>query len=196
MVLFATIFTPQGDGNKMLLPMARLTNQITKRWQKSIIGILGILSWPQKTLYWNTIVSLMAMQNSQKLMVITMDKKSRRIVYLADSDHRCEDRILSHTSSLTDILSETISYSNRELPKVGSWWIELVRVPVDGKAEGWTHSRDSSWVIDSVEVYRPINNNKHSEIVYCYCKYIPISNPYLVAIIDGDAARSKELVLA
>ena len=139
----------------------------------------------------------MAMQNFQKPMVITMDKKSRRIVYLADSDHGCENRILSHTGSLTDILSETISYSDRELPQVGSRWIELVRVPVDGKSEEWTHSRNSNWVIDSVEVYRPINNNsKHSEIVYCYCKYIPISNPELIAIIDGDAARSKELVLA
>ena len=139
----------------------------------------------------------MATQNFQELTVITMDKKSRRIVYLADSDHRCDDRVLSHTGSLTDILSETISYSNRALPKVGDRWIELVRVPVDGKVEGWTHSRESNWIIDSVESYHPTHtDSKHSEIVYCYCKYVPISNPELVEIVDGDAARSKELVLA
>jgi hypothetical protein len=140
----------------------------------------------------------MAMQNFPKSMVTTMAKKSRRIVYLADSDHGCDDRVLSHTGSLTNILNETISYSTDLFSaEIGDRWIELVRVPVDGRNEGWTHSRESNWVIDFIDVYSPTHpDSKHFEVVYCYCKYVPIFSAELVAIVDGDLANSKELVLA
>jgi hypothetical protein len=108
--------------------------------------------------------------------------KPKRVVYFADNDHDGDYRKIMPTGSLTDILEENLVYSNKPLPKTGDRWIELVR---QDDAE-WTHSRESNWIVDRVEVYEPIDElSKFSLIAYCYCKYAPIKSE-LSAIVDGD----------
>jgi hypothetical protein len=108
--------------------------------------------------------------------------KPKRVVYFADNDNDGDRRKIMPTGSLTDILEENLVYSNKPLPKIGDRWVELVR---QDDAE-WTHSRESNWIVDRVEVYEPIDElSKFSLIAYCYCKYAPIKSE-LSAIVDGD----------
>jgi hypothetical protein len=108
--------------------------------------------------------------------------KPKRVVYIADNDNDSDRRKIMPSGSLTDILEENLVYSNKPLPQTGDRWVELVRQ--DG-AE-WTHSRESNWIVDRVEVYEPIDDHsKFSLIAYCYCRYEPIKSE-LSAIVDGD----------
>jgi hypothetical protein len=108
--------------------------------------------------------------------------KPKRVVYFADNDNDGDRRKIMPSGSLTDILEENLVYSNKPLPKTGDRWVELVR---QDDAE-WTHSRESNWIVDRVEVYEPIDElSKFSLIAYCYCKYAPIKSE-LSAIVDGD----------
>ncbi|GBO55377.1 hypothetical protein APA_3427 [Pseudanabaena sp. lw0831] len=108
--------------------------------------------------------------------------KPKRVVYFADNDNDGDCRKIMPSGSLTDILEENLVYSNKPLPKTGDRWIELVRLD-DSE---WTHSRESNWIVDRVEVYEPMDElSKFSLIAYCYCKYAPIKSE-LSAIVDGD----------
>ena len=111
-----------------------------------------------------------------------MTIKPKRVVYFADNDNDSERRKVMPSGSLTDILEENLVYSNKPLPKIGDRWAELVR---QDNAE-WTHSRESNWIVERVEVYEPIDElAKFSLIAYCYCKYAPVKSN-LSAIVDGD----------
>lgn len=94
-----------------------------------------------------------------------------------------EDRMLSHTHSLTRILAEYFDSSDRPIPQPGYRPTEFVRVEAkhEPNSHGWsTHYKTGDWEVARVETYIPDTEGSSSEfgmVVICYCRYNPIDSP-------------------
>jgi hypothetical protein len=91
-----------------------------------------------------------------------------------------EDRMLSHTHSLTRILAEYFDSSDRPIPQPGYRPTEFVRVEAEHEpnSHGWsTHYKTGDWEVSRVETYTSDAEGSASEfgmVVICYCRYNPI----------------------
>ncbi|MCC3415312.1 MULTISPECIES: hypothetical protein [unclassified Microcoleus] len=102
-----------------------------------------------------------------------------------------EDRMLSHTHSLTRILAEYFDSSDRPIPQPGYRPTEFVRVEAEHEPNfhGWsTHYKTGDWEVARVETYTSDTEGSSSEfgtegsssefgmVVICYCRYNPIGS--------------------
>lgn len=95
-----------------------------------------------------------------------------------------EDRMLSHTHSLTRILAEYFDSSDRPIPQPGYRPTEFVRVEAEHEPNfhGWsTHYKTGDWEVARVETYTPDipnlpegGSSEFGMVVICYCRYNPI----------------------
>jgi hypothetical protein len=108
------------------------------------------------------------------------------IVYKADSGEegipQSSQRKLQHSQALTWILRENWVGANVPTPEPGDRFIDFVRIDAEhdpDKHAHNTHHRDSDWVVDRVEEYVPDlpTGTEFTEVVICYCKYVPIDAP-------------------
>lgn len=105
------------------------------------------------------------------------------IIFRADwsEEQGAEDRILTHTGAITDILAEHFDSSNSSLPEPGYRLREYHRIEqfVDPTFPGASiHSRVGDWEVVRVEEYTPdLPISEFEAIVICYCQYSPVSTP-------------------
>lgn len=91
-----------------------------------------------------------------------------------------EERMLSHTHSLTRILAEYFDSSDRPIPQPGYRPTEFVRIEAEHEpnSHGWsTHYKTGDWEVSRVETYTSDAEGGSSEfgiVVICYCRYNPI----------------------
>ncbi|MGB7056280.1 MAG: hypothetical protein WBD58_01110 [Geitlerinemataceae cyanobacterium] len=94
------------------------------------------------------------------------------------------ERSFSHTGSLTKILGEHFSYSDREIPEVGyrpPIFIQLEEARDPQFPKGKTHWKPGNWEVVRVDIYTPEiptpQGGDYDEIVVCTCRYNPIDAP-------------------
>jgi hypothetical protein len=126
------------------------------------------------------------------------------IIFRADKDQPGTlDRAFSHTGSLTKILAEHFSYSDRDIPEVGyrpPIFIQVEEAIDPQFPKGKTHWKKGDWEVVRVNVYTPEipvpEGGDYDEIVVCTCRYNPIDSPLKLMIesqvsvesFDGDRA--------
>lgn len=94
------------------------------------------------------------------------------IVYKTESmsDRGWEERMLMPDRSLTNILEENWSASERPtIPQPGDRTRAYKSSDMDDKI---THAREGDWVVTRVERFASFDTE--NRIVVCYCKYDPI----------------------
>lgn len=108
------------------------------------------------------------------------------IMFLAEvsNSEGWQDRKLSHTQALTDILAEYWDSSDQPLPEPGYRPTEYVRVDdcVDPRfPTASTHYRPGDWEVVRVHTYTPDIPVPYGAvfdvIALCYCRYAPIDAP-------------------
>jgi hypothetical protein len=95
-----------------------------------------------------------------------------------------EERMLSHTHSLTRILAEYFDSSDSPIPEPGYRPTEFVRIDAEHNSDfhGWsTHYKTGDWEVVRVHTYTPDipvpYGGEFDTIVLCYCRYNPIDAP-------------------
>lgn len=110
---------------------------------------------------------------------------SKWIIFRADkSQPGSLERSFSHTGSLTKILAEHFSYSDREVPEVGyrpPAFVQLETAVDPQFPQGKTHWKPGDWEVVRVDIYTPEiptpQGGDYDEIVVCTCRYNPIDAP-------------------
>jgi hypothetical protein len=96
------------------------------------------------------------------------------------SDSGWEERVLTHTGALTDILAEHYDSSNSPLPTPGYRLREYHKIQQFADPQfpdASTHSRIGDWEVTRVEKYTPESNSDFEAIVICYCRYSQVTTP-------------------
>ncbi|WP_204102619.1 MULTISPECIES: hypothetical protein [Spirulina sp. CCY15215] len=92
-----------------------------------------------------------------------------------------EERSMSHTGALTDIIAEHYDSSNAPLPEAGYRLREYHRIErfaSEQFPDASTHSRVGDWEVVRVESYFPEILGGHFEVIaVCYCRYSPVKTP-------------------
>jgi hypothetical protein len=112
-------------------------------------------------------------------------KMSKWIIFRADKGEPGSlERYFYHTGSLTKILAEHFSYSNRGIPEVGyrpPLFIQVEEAIDSQFPKGKTHWKKGDWEVVRVDVYTPEiptpQGGDYDEIVVCTCRYNPIDTP-------------------
>ncbi|HAG85490.1 MAG TPA: hypothetical protein DD379_10785 [Cyanobacteria bacterium UBA11162] len=109
-----------------------------------------------------------------------MTKQRKYIIFRADwrETYGVDERKLSHTGGLTDILAEYFDSSGKPYPEPGYRPIQFVRVEESIDPcfpDSYTHSRVGDWKVVRVEEYESKTSGADfNTIVVCYCQYDPI----------------------
>ncbi|MGK7926250.1 MAG: hypothetical protein AB4290_13575 [Spirulina sp.] len=92
-----------------------------------------------------------------------------------------EERSLSHTGALTDIIAEHYDSSDAPLPEPGYRLREyhcIEKFASEQFPDASTHSRIGDWEVVRTESYIPeIPGGNFEAIAICYCQYSPVTTP-------------------
>ncbi|MCP2731967.1 hypothetical protein [Limnofasciculus baicalensis] len=94
------------------------------------------------------------------------------IIYKTEtmSDRGWEDRKLTPSQSLTDILSEEWDWSGKDFPQIGSRFREYENLEDPGN--GASHGKYGDWVVTKIHHFS--SPDTEQRIIVCYCSYQPI----------------------
>ncbi len=103
-----------------------------------------------------------------------MKNHKTTIIYRADSLSApgWEERQLMPSGSITDILAQTWSFSDR-VPKVGDRVREYLQT---GELQQVTHGREGDWIVDRVSHFS--SEDTEECVIICDCQFKPIASEW------------------
>jgi hypothetical protein len=107
---------------------------------------------------------------------------SKWIIFQADGGQPGWETRKSPVGGLTGFLKEYFDFSDRPIPEPGYRFAQFIQVPefIDpARPLSKTHYREGDWEVTRVECYHATDSAKYDEIVVCYCKFSPVTNPVL-----------------